>query len=264
MESFGSRGICCDTTHGTTGYDFKLNSLLVLDEFEEGIPVAFCLSNHDNFHFMKVFFEKIKESTGPISPVWFMSDTATQFFEAFSFVNECTPKQFICTWHVDKAWKEELRQKIKNFEIQGIVYKSLRTILEQTDQLAFEDYLAELNKRLNSSQETKAFGEYFFTYWVPKKTQWCYAYRTGAGINTYMLYEAFHRVFKYKYLKGKFNKRVDKCLVNLIKFNRDKVFQRFSKLTKGKYTSRMRFINERPAFECHLRRSSILTMLVNL
>ena len=244
MESFGSRGICCDTTHGTTGYDFKLNSLLVLDEFEEGIPVAFCLSNRDNFHFMKVFFQTIKDSTGPVSPCWFMSDTATQFFEAFSLVNECTPKQFICTWHVDKAWKEELRQKIKNFEVQGIVYKSLRTILEQTDQLVFEDYLAELNKRLKSSQETKAFGEYFFTYWVPKKTQWGYAYRTGAGINTNMLCEAFHRVFKYKYLKGKFNKRVDKCLVNLIKFNRDKVFQRFSKLTKGKYTSRMRFIND--------------------
>ena len=59
-----------------------------------------------------------------------------------------------------------------------------------------------------------------------------------------MFCESFHRVFKYKYLKGKLNKRVDKCLLNLIKFNRDKIFERFSKLTKGKYSSRMRFIKE--------------------
>ena len=76
MQKFGSKGLCCDTTHGTTGYDFKLNSLLVLDEFEEGVPVAFCLSNRDNFAFMKLFFSKIRDNTGAISPCWFMSDTA--------------------------------------------------------------------------------------------------------------------------------------------------------------------------------------------
>ena len=41
------------------------------------------------------------------------------------------------------------------------------------------------------------------------------------------------RVFKYKYLKGIVNRRVDKCLVNLLKFSRDKVSERISKLTKG-------------------------------
>ena len=60
MQKFGSKGLCCDTTHGTTGYDFKLNSLLVLDEFEEGVPVAFCLSNRDDFAFMKLFFSKTR------------------------------------------------------------------------------------------------------------------------------------------------------------------------------------------------------------
>ena len=37
---------------------------------------------------------------------------------------------------------------------------------------------------------------------------------------------------------------MDKCLLNLIKFNRDKIIERFSKLTKGKYSSRMRYIKE--------------------
>ena len=139
MQKFVSKGFCCDTTHGTTGYDFKSNSLLVLDEFEEGVPLAFCLSNRDNFAFMKLFFRKIRDNTGAISPSWFMSDTASQFCEASALVNECTPKQFIYVWHVDNACKEELRGKVKNFESQTVIYKYLGIALEQTDPLDFED-----------------------------------------------------------------------------------------------------------------------------
>ena len=59
MQKVGNKGLCCDNTHGTTGYDFKLNSLLVLGEFEE-VPVAFCLSHRDDFAFMKLFFSKTR------------------------------------------------------------------------------------------------------------------------------------------------------------------------------------------------------------
>ena len=58
MRQYGSRGICFDTTHGTTGYDFKLTLLLVSDEFNEGIPVTHCISNKETFHFMEIFSKK--------------------------------------------------------------------------------------------------------------------------------------------------------------------------------------------------------------
>ena len=51
------------------------------------------------------------------------------------------------------------------------------------------------------------------------------------------------RVFKYKYLKGKVNRRVDKCLVNLLKFSRDKVFERISKLTKTKNSAKLKRVH---------------------
>ena len=60
-----------------------------------------------------------------------------------------------------------------------------------------------------------------------------------------MFCETFHHVFKYTYLKGKANKRVDKCLVNLIKLNRDKTFERIKKLTKGKLTQKLSMIQAR-------------------
>lgn len=121
----------------------------------------------------------------------------------------------------------------------------LRVALEQTDTNKFQDYLDDLVLHLRASQETKRFADYFEASWVPCKEQWAYCYRIGDGINTNMYVEAFHRVFKYNYLKGKTNRRVDNCLFNLIKVNQDKIFQRLIKLSKGKSSFRMNVVRKR-------------------
>ena len=59
-----------------------------------------------------------------------------------------------------------------------------------------------------------------------------------------MAVEAFHCAFKYGYLKGKVNKRVDECLLNLIKYIRDKSFDRVMKLSKGESTHRIKLIQD--------------------
>ena len=93
------------------------------------------------------------------------------------------------------------------------------------------------------SSSTTSFSKYFKKEWLPKKSQWGYCYRVSLGINTNMFCEAFHRVFKYKYLKGKVNRRVDKCLSNLLKFSRDKLFERITKLTKGKNSAKLKLVH---------------------
>ena len=64
MRQFGGKSICCDTTHGTTVYDFNLTSLLVSDELDEGIPVAHCISNKEIFYFLQIFFKEVKSNCG--------------------------------------------------------------------------------------------------------------------------------------------------------------------------------------------------------
>ena len=59
-KKFAHKGVCCDATHGTTAYDFKLTTLLVMDEFGEGVPIAWCLSNHEDFTHMCMLFKMIK------------------------------------------------------------------------------------------------------------------------------------------------------------------------------------------------------------
>ena len=100
-------GICCDSTHGTHGYDFLLTTIHVIDEFGEGLPVAWCLSSHEDFSSMVVFFSEIKKKCGAVESAFFMSDMANQFYNAWiAVMGPKRPAKLLCTWHVDKVWKE--------------------------------------------------------------------------------------------------------------------------------------------------------------
>ena len=56
-----------------------------------------------------------------------MTCIAPQFYEAFCAVND-EPIQLYCTWHADKAFKEQMKSKIKYFAIEVEVYNQLRII----------------------------------------------------------------------------------------------------------------------------------------
>ena len=106
------------------------------------------------------------------------------------------------------------------------VYKALKTVLEITDATLLEKVVVQTCARY-------LFVRTGLHRWVLCKEQCGCCFRLGDGINKNMFCEAFHRTFKYNYLKGKFNKRVDTTLINLITFARDKVFESVIKLTKG-------------------------------
>ena len=50
-------------------------------------------------------------------------------------------------------------------------------------------------------------------------------------------------LFKHKNLKGKVYRRVDRCLVNLLKFSRDKVFEQITKLTISKNSAKLKRVH---------------------
>ena len=245
LQKFGPKRVCIDSTRGTTAYDFLLTSILVVDDFGSGYPVAWCLANHDDTTTMTVFFNEIKKKCGVITPLWLMSDVANQFFNAWVGVMENRPIKLLCTWHVDRAWRENLRQKIGDLYAESETYKLVRYALEQTDIELFKNQLAKMLVIFQGNSKTEQFHQYFKHEWVPRQKEWAYCHRLGLGINTNMFVESFHRVFKHVYLKGKCNKRVDACLVNLLKFARDKFFERLIKITKGKQSTRLKTINDR-------------------
>lgn len=85
-QKFGQDAVCMDSTHGTNSYDFKLVTLLVVDDHGEGIPAGWMVSNGEDCLILIEFLKAIKERTGCMTPKWFMSDDAQQFFTAWTTV----------------------------------------------------------------------------------------------------------------------------------------------------------------------------------
>lgn len=204
--------------------------------------MAWCLSNHEDFTHMCLFVKLWRENCGQLSPHWVMSDTPSQFYNAWVAIMVGTPIRLICIWHVDRAWKQELQAQVKDSEMAEDIYKILRTVMQATTVPEFKTLLCKLEECLPSiSTECST---YFEREWLRKKEMWAYCYHVGLRINTNMIVEAFHRAFKYSYLKGKCNKKVDNCLLNLLKFLRGKYFERLIKLTKGNCNYKRRVIQD--------------------
>lgn len=131
-----------------------------------------------------------------------------------------------------------------------------RTLLEERDQTAFLRILNSFCRELITDNDTKEFGIYFFENYQKNYQFWAYCHRLHAGVNTNMHLERMHGVFKHLYLKGKTVRRLDKVISALMKFIKDKLFDRLITVNKGKISSKIKDIRS-------LHKTS-LTLDVNL
>ena len=69
LQKWGNDTICTDTTYNTNAYDFNLITLLVLDDFGEGIPVAWEIANREDVCMIVEILKVIRERTGPLTTV---------------------------------------------------------------------------------------------------------------------------------------------------------------------------------------------------
>lgn len=233
LIKFGYDKICIDGTHGTNAYDIQLYTLMIIDEFQAGCPVAFCFSNRSDETIFRLFFNKIKFKVGGIKTKVFMTDDFPGFYNAWAAVMGEVPNRLLCTWHVDKNWRKNLVKIKGGAEKQALVYKSLRVLLEITLNEEFENGLNELLNSLLCDKDTYEFGKYFEKHYYNRPECWAYCYRIGLGINTNMYLEAFHKVLKHIYLEGKQVKRLDKSINAVMKLARDSFFKRLIKLAKN-------------------------------
>jgi hypothetical protein len=132
LEAFGKDTICIDSTHGTNQYDFHLITILVIDEYGEGIPISWMLSNREDAMALIPFFKAIKNKCKVTTPKWFMSDDADNFFNAWKGVFGLgNSKKILCTWHVDRSWRKAIYQHIKEKESQSEVYQMLQILAHE-------------------------------------------------------------------------------------------------------------------------------------
>lgn len=117
--------------------------------------------------------------------------------------------------------------------------------MEERDVTAFCTMRDEFCKTLLEDPGTQEFGEYFINYYTRNCESWAYCFRLNSGINTNMHLERMHRTLKHIYLDGKRVRRLDKAVYAIMKFIKDKLFDRIIVLNKGKITSKLRDIRKR-------------------
>lgn len=238
MLQFGTDKICIDGTHGTNEYNIQLYTIVAIDEFGNGCPVSYCLSNRADVTIFQIYFDCIRKAIGKIDADTFMSDDAPAFYNAWKIVMGEVPHRIICTWHVDKNWRENLNKKLKNLQKRVMVYKTLKALQYCASEKDFTENMEEFITLLLQDEETKCFGEYFQTYYSKRPETWAICFRLHIGLNTNMYLESLHKVLKYIYLDGKKVRRLDKTLDALVRLTRDYFFKRLIKISKKARTQK--------------------------
>ena len=85
LKKFCCNAVCMDSTHKTNAYDFFLTTLLIIDDYGEGIPVGWMVSNKEEKLMIICFLQAIRKKSGVIHPHWFMSDDAEQYYSAWTY-----------------------------------------------------------------------------------------------------------------------------------------------------------------------------------
>ena len=127
----------CNTWY-KNAYDFNLITAVVIDEFGEGVPVLWAISNKQDTEVLTLVLNIVKQRSGNINPKWFMSDDAQQYFNAWKTVfggKGC--KKLLCAWHIDRSWKRSLKDNASSTYNRIQLYHHLMVLLQERNQVSF-------------------------------------------------------------------------------------------------------------------------------
>ena len=157
----------------------------MLDDFQEGIPVAWALANRKDRIAIVHILQALREQSGLIITRLFMSDMVEQYYNAWKKVFPTTDTKYLwCAWHVDRAWRNGLKKHVNKTAKQKEVYHYLRVLMMETDIGMFRALLAKCLTFIQTLHP--AFGEYFINIYCSHINQWATCYRIGSPMNTNM------------------------------------------------------------------------------
>ena len=134
---YAQKLVCVDATHGTISYDFQLTTVLVNDDYDEGIPVAWLISNRETADVLRVFFSSIRNKCGDVKTEIFMSDDAKAYHNAWVSAFARPDKKLLCSWHVDRSWRRKVNELIKDKDQAEEVYAALKTLQNEIEEASF-------------------------------------------------------------------------------------------------------------------------------
>ncbi|GIY05046.1 c2H2-type domain-containing protein [Caerostris darwini] len=225
LLSASKQVVCIDSLFRRKGGRFYLTVLFIMDENEIAFPVAFCISNKvDKFVIMQ-FLSSIKESTGPLSFEYFMSDSENLYFESWKEVMEDDSKWLWSMWYVDNRIRVQLRVFRGNIKKRAEVYKTMRMLLECQNRNVFDSMFKKYIDGLMQDGQSKNLGNFILQKYGSNAEMWAYCYRKDIKLSTNIHLEVMHRTFRYCCREGR-KKRLDKFIFVIMKLVRYKMLDR--------------------------------------
>ncbi|XP_065903839.1 uncharacterized protein [Dysidea avara] len=226
FKEFSTLG-CVDSKHKTTQYGYKLITLVVADEFRNGIPVAWGITDVEDTNRYTVFFSAIRKRVPDAVIDILMTDDDP------SMIGGCVAVypdviHLLCRWHVDSAWKNNLRHLVANDVHKVDMYKYLCTLITTPDPSTFQTHIKAFTT-LWQKKEPR-FIEYFNGQYANRIEKWALAYRhfDHKDTDTNMFVESFFNKLKTnpKYFNHKVNRRCDDLIEVLLMMETDVFFER--------------------------------------
>ena len=235
--------ICMDSTHGISHYEgWQLTTLMVISNLNKGFPIAFMVSSTVNTAIVTKFLQSFKNRYGNINAEIFMSDDDSIYRNSWKTVMEtenCPTQYLLCSWHVDRAIRENMRKKLKaSMQDKVNVYRLFRVLLDEPVKENFELKLKNFLKYLEEAGYDD-FRVYLQKYYLcdSRKQLWAKCFRPAASLNTNNHLESMHRTLKYVFLDGKKVKRLDDTLYAIRKMVKVLLHRRLIDLTRKRFAT---------------------------
>ncbi|KAL3701242.1 hypothetical protein R1sor_019264 [Riccia sorocarpa] len=187
-----------DSTFATNAYGFPFFTLVVFDQHQMGLPVAWCIQASEGAHQIETFLLHVKNSALRRMPDWnpstFITDCCDAEVRAIRTVFP-SAKVIFCSWYVRRAWKTNLIKKVSdrrlvaemNVELGRIMYaRTMDEVISLWD--AF---------KLTYDSEVR-FLQYMEGEWMSRIDTWMSHLRTmrRENQNTNGAVEAWHQTYK--------------------------------------------------------------------
>ena len=136
MIKFGhKRAISMDATHSTNIPGYLLRSLLVFDDWNNDIPVAWVLTSRSSKEDLTMWLEPLRRHIDKDMPTFlpscFLIDDAGEIRNALKHAwREDEMLVYLCTFHIIKNWKSHLLSKVPDLEnLRTLVYTAMHDFL---------------------------------------------------------------------------------------------------------------------------------------
>ncbi|KAK6031150.1 hypothetical protein OSTOST_02702, partial [Ostertagia ostertagi] len=216
LLKYSARAICIDDTFNLTCYSLRLATIVVVDEWDKGLPAAYLLSNRMTEAESELLFKEVKKVMPAFDPTFFMSDDTNSFYNGFRRVfPNSKAKKLLCVYHILRTVERNCKAKLMDKNLVNHTMETVRELCRTSDQDIFTSKYSDLLTFLREQGEQNMV-EYFGRTWSGRVQQWGAFARQYSCVNTSMLIERFHRTLKHEIFGSKANVRVDVLLDALI------------------------------------------------